>query len=206
MKDEPNQGQMEAHPQQNEDRSQEPRPFLSSGFSVHPSSFILHPSSLQERLARELAARWEQGDRVPVEELLARSPELLDAPEAALELVYEEVCLRQRHGLAVEPAEFHRRFPQWREGLEVLFRCHSLFEGQARPSALPAAGESLGSFHLLAELGRGSVGRVFLASQPALGGRLVVLKVTPRLGREHVSLARLQHTHIVPLYWAEDDR
>jgi serine/threonine protein kinase/Tfp pilus assembly protein PilF len=70
----------------------------------------------------------------------------------------------------------------------------------------PTVGDKLGEFRLLAEMGRGARGRVYLATQPALADRRVVLKVTPRSGREHVALARLQHTNIVPLYWAQDDR
>src|SRR5262249_31393989 len=54
--------------------------------------------------------------------------------------------------------------------------------------------------HLLAELGRGAFGRVFLARQEALAGRLVALKVAPNLLDEAQTLAQLQHTHIVPLY------
>src|SRR5205814_3377830 len=54
------------------------------------------------------------------------------------------------------------------------------------------------------ELGRGALGRVFLASQLSLGDRPVVLKLTPGEAREHLSLARLQHTHIVPLYSVHD--
>ncbi len=64
----------------------------------------------------------------------------------------------------------------------------------------PQVGELLAGFRLLAELGRGAAGRVFLAAQPSLGDRPVVLKVTPRGREEHLSLARLQHTNIVPLY------
>ncbi|HSB52998.1 MAG TPA: serine/threonine-protein kinase, partial [Gemmatimonadales bacterium] len=37
-----------------------------------------------------------------------------------------------------------------------------------------------------------------------LANRLVVLKITPHEGREHLSLARLQHAHIVPLYCVQD--
>src|SRR5262249_5708876 len=59
-------------------------------------------------------------------------------------------------------------------------------------------------FRLLAELGRGAHGRVFLASQPALADRPVALKVTPREEREPLALARLQHAHIVPLYLVQD--
>src|SRR5262249_10247954 len=70
----------------------------------------------------------------------------------------------------------------------------------------PALGADLGEFRLLAEIGRGSQGRVFLATQAGLADRPVVLKITPCSGHEHLALARLQHTHIVPLYSAHDDR
>ena len=69
---------------------------------------------------------------------------------------------------------------------------------------LPVAGEALGEFRLLTVLGRGVRGSVFLAVQPGLANRPVVLKITPRKGHEHLSLARLQHAHIVPLYWVQD--
>src|SRR5439155_2607158 len=38
----------------------------------------------------------------------------------------------------------------------------------------------------------------------SLGDRPVVLKLTPCEAHEHLSLARLQHTHIVPLYSVQD--
>src|SRR5919206_99916 len=44
-----------------------------------------------------------------------------------------------------------------------------------------------------------------LPGEKSLAGRRVVLKLTPCDGQEHVSLARLQHTHIVPLYSVQDD-
>src|SRR5438445_57314 len=56
----------------------------------------------------------------------------------------------------------------------------------------------------LAELGRGIRGRVFLAVQSSLGDRPVVLKVTRRSGGEHLSMARLQHPHVMPLYAVHD--
>src|ERR1700693_1944055 len=68
-----------------------------------------------------------------------------------------------------------------------------------------AADIPLADFELLAELGEGAQGRVFLARQASLADRAVVLKVTPCHGRKHLSLARLQHTHIVSLYWVHDE-
>src|SRR5437879_10410118 len=63
----------------------------------------------------------------------------------------------------------------------------------------------LEDFELLTELGQGAMGRVYLARERALGDRPIVLKVTHCRGQEHLSLARLQHTHIVPLYFAQED-
>jgi serine/threonine protein kinase len=68
----------------------------------------------------------------------------------------------------------------------------------------PCAGEELAGFRLLAELGRGAEGRVYLATQTELADRPVVLKVGPLQGGEHRSLARLQHTHIVPILSSQD--
>src|SRR5262249_50780540 len=75
---------------------------------------------------------------------------------------------------------------------------------QPMPPHFPAVGEVVGEFRLLASLGRGVRGAVFLADQPDLGNRPVVLKITPRDGREHLSLAQLRHPHIVPLYSVQD--
>jgi eukaryotic-like serine/threonine-protein kinase len=57
-------------------------------------------------------------------------------------------------------------------------------------------GERFGDFVLGRELGRGSVGRVFLATA---GGRRVVLKIAPSLlGEAHV-LGRLRHPNVTPV-------
>ena len=60
------------------------------------------------------------------------------------------------------------------------------------------------SFEILAELGAGIGGRVFLARQPALAERNVVLKVTRQKTIEAQRLASLQHSNIVPVYSVHD--
>ena len=67
---------------------------------------------------------------------------------------------------------------------------------------VPGPGEMFAGFRLVRELGRGAFGRVFLAEQASLADRPVALKVAPRLGGEVRTLARLQHTNIVPVYSA----
>jgi serine/threonine protein kinase/tetratricopeptide (TPR) repeat protein len=162
-------------------------------------------TSLTDQLATDMAQRWECGERPLAEDFLNKHPELWQQAESAIDLVYEELCLRQKFGCETSPQEFFRRFPQWRAQLAVLLRCHQALEANLAPPEFPGAGDSLGEFELLAELGRGAHSRVFLATQPSLADRLVVLKVTPPDGREHESLARLQHTHIVPLYAVQHD-
>src|SRR4051812_14768158 len=96
-----------------------------------------------------MAAAWARGGPIAAEAWIAGRPGL-DA-EAAVRLIYEEVCLRREAGEVVRPAEVMGRFPQWREELEVLFGCDRLL--QPRPGAgavFPEVGETLGTFRLLA--------------------------------------------------------
>jgi eukaryotic-like serine/threonine-protein kinase len=157
-------------------------------------------AALVERLVEDMGKRWRQGECPRTEEYLAQHPELVEHPEAALELVYEEVCLSREHGQALTEADVAQRFPRWRKKLHVLFGFHQLLETGPTPPVFPEVDEVLGDFKLLAKLGQGALGHVFLATQPGLADRAVVLKLTPCRGQEHLSLARLQHTHIVPLY------
>ena len=163
-------------------------------------------------LAEELVGRWRGGRPCRAEDILALHPEVAHQPQAAVPLIYEEICLRQERGEEFSSEEYRQRFPRWVGELDVLFQCHRLLKPAAVAPIFPAVGETLAGFRLLAELGRGLYGRVFLATQSALADRPVVLKLTPRHlhwsagpGNEHLSLARLQHTHIVPLLFVQEE-
>jgi serine/threonine protein kinase len=160
--------------------------------------------ALAASLVEEMIRLWRQGRRLITEDFLTGHPQLWEHPEAVADLIYEEVCLRQECGSDVAVEEVLRRFPQWRPQLEVLFDCQRLLGPGRDATPFPAVGESLGDFLLLEELGRGARGRAYLASQLSLGDRPVTVKVIPCEGREHLALARLQHTHIVPLYCIQD--
>ena len=71
---------------------------------------------------------------------------------------------------------------------------------QDATASLPDVGTEFVGFHLVEELGRGAFGRVYLARQGDLAGRLVALKVASGLAAESNALAQLQHTNIVPIY------
>src|SRR5438270_3697215 len=129
-----------------------------------PPSDRVRPGPLSREVAEALAAqlveemiqRWRQGERLLPEDYLARHPQLWEHPEAAADLIYEELCLRQEHGPEVPLEQVLRRFPQWRPQLEVLFDCQRVLGPRRVAPQFPQAGEHVGDFLLLAELGRGA--------------------------------------------------
>lgn len=161
-------------------------------------------SPLEAIALAEMTAAWQSGERPGAEAWIQRNPQIAAQPEIAVRLIYEEVCLREEQGEPLDSQEYYRRFPQWRDQLQVLLNCHRFVESEEPAPSFPNAGEQLGEFELLSELDRGALGRVFLATQPTLSDRPLVVKLTPQSGHEHLSLARLQHTHIVPLYLVQD--
>jgi tetratricopeptide (TPR) repeat protein len=175
----------------------------SSRAARHPDAAAGVAAGLVERFADSMTRRWGRGERPLAEEYLDRAPALWGRPEAALELVAEELVLRQEYDEPVRESDLVLRFPQWAPQVGALLACHRALAPSLSPR-FPGPGDALGDFRLVAELGRGGHGRVFLAAQPSLADRPVVLKLAPPVGHEHLSLARLQHTHIVPLYSAHN--
>jgi eukaryotic-like serine/threonine-protein kinase len=178
-----------------------------------PGSFA-EARSLKRELLDELRADWEQGAPRPPEELLTRWPgNATDDPDVA-SLLLEDYCQRQQHGdSAVHIDDYEERFPQHKDSLRSLLREHAIFkslsaDASARSSkrlALPSVGDELFDFRLRRELGRGAFARVFLAEQAGLADRPVVVKVSAIDGDEPQTLARLQHTNIVPIYSVHED-
>src|SRR5262249_389047 len=81
-------------------------------------------------------------------------------------------------------------------------------EGTSRPRApgsLPGPGDELAGFRIVRGLGRGAFARGYLAEEVQLGRRPVAIKVSRPEGDEPPILARLQHTHIVPVHSVCDD-
>lgn len=153
---------------------------------------------------------WENGNPRPAEEYLASRPELQEQPELAMRVIHEEYRLRQERGEPLLAEELFRRFPQWKLQIETLFDWQVLLQEAQEDvdnpfrDVLPNT-PLYRSYKILAELGQGGQSTVYLALQKDLDNRPVVLKVSPCEGREHLTLAQLQHANIVPLYTAHDD-
>ena len=163
------------------------------------------------RTASTVKDRWRAGEPPDLAALLAEQPELKDYPSVVLDLAYEEYRLRLRAGESLDAGEFARRFPPLERSLYLLIAAHSWLgsdsEALAQQAEItwPQPGSHFLGFDLVAEIGRGTFGRVFLATERALAGRPVVLKVALQGGQEAEMLARLRHPNIVPVYSIRQD-
>jgi hypothetical protein len=98
-----------------------------------------HPSPGTRDLAAQARAEqrdcWHRGDRVPAEFYLDRYPALRDDPEAALDLIYGEVLLREQRGETPDRQEYLGRFPAYADRLERQFALQrSLRDASPRPA------------------------------------------------------------------------
>ncbi|MCA9035320.1 MAG: serine/threonine protein kinase [Planctomycetaceae bacterium] len=158
--------------------------------------------ALIELVKLDLENRWAAGLRRLVEDYADDFPELTEIPD---ELIFEEYHVRRSHGDKVTADEICERFPSQRSRLlSVLAVTPSLakslqdrLEGGAWKTVYP--GQQIGDFELLLELGAGAFAKVFYARQRSMQ-RLVALKVSADRGAEGMTLAQLDHEHIVRVY------
>src|SRR5262245_18772831 len=75
---------------------------------VEPAPHLDSRADLQD----EQRARWQRGERVLVEQLLSQHPTVKVDAEGLLELVYNEVLLREQRGECPRHEEYVDRFPQ----------------------------------------------------------------------------------------------
>ena len=169
------------------------------------NGLTVHSDAELGRWLSDFRTLFERAKPFRVEEFFLRHPESTSNSYAAVELIYEEFCLLRETGCAESPERFLLRFPEWRSQLEVVFNCDQVMTMPSDTIVFPKPGEVFGDFRLQEELGRGINGRVYLATQPSLSDRPVVVKLSELHGDEHRSLARLQHSSIVPLLFAQEE-
>ncbi len=163
------------------------------------------------RLAETIKRRWLQGQSPDVVAVLAEHPELGRYRSVVLDLACQEYQHRLRRGESLDVEEFSGRFPSLQKSLYMLLEVQRLLDHDpqfcvgSEASCWPELEDDYLGFCLLAELGRGTFGRVFLASETALGNRLVALKVAPHGAEEAEIISRLRHTNIVPVYSIQED-
>lgn len=153
---------------------------------------------LRELVRIDLEFAWSRGDERRIEEYTRRFPILLHNPAMLGDVAMEEFRQRRTAGEDPDPLEYRRRF-----GIDLPLGVKPdqppdvNWEG----NEFPAIGDVVApGYRIVSELGRGAFGRVYLAEQADLANRKVAIKISSRLIGEAQTLARLQHTHIVPIY------
>jgi eukaryotic-like serine/threonine-protein kinase len=179
-----------------------------------------------ESLLGELIQDWKSGTPQPLRAYLERRPELIGRPVVVVELINQEVILRQMLGERPQPADYLAEFPELTESLERLFEVHALTfdtvqlpQGTMAGSAFvrphttrPAAGRlpEIPGYEIERFLGRGGMGIVYLARHQGLNRR-VALKLlqessqddpglVARFRREAEAAARCQHPNLVQIH------
>jgi serine/threonine protein kinase len=199
---------------------------------MHKPSDPTESTALRETLLTELRRRWEAGERVRVEALLNDRPELQADHALLLDLIYQEVILRESHGDQPVLAEYLQRFPHLVEQLQIQFALDGAVLDQTdgddtrefKPA--PPADQTLtggdgqhdipvvAGYQILGELGRGGMGVVYKAKDLQLD-RLVAVKMIAngsivegqrraRFRGEAEAVARLQHPNIVQIHGIDE--
>jgi serine/threonine protein kinase/Flp pilus assembly protein TadD len=124
---------------------------------------------------------------------------------------FEEYWDRLEGGEQLDPEEFCARYPApVQRSLRRLVLTHGLLYDNVKAesgnkSGWPAPGEVFLGFTLRQRLGEGGFARVYLATEPALGDRPVVVKLSLLGGAEAATLGRLRHANVIDVHSVQQD-
>jgi serine/threonine protein kinase len=168
-------------------------------------------SAAAKRIASELLRQHPADVPFDAKGVLAEHPELSQHRSVIIDLAYEEYCQKIDAGEKVSPGEFIDRFPMIQRSLRRLLEVHKFIHSHApilngsESVRWPQIGETVLGFHIVDELGQGAFSRVFLANEPGLGNRAIVLKICQGGRKEADLLGTLQHPNIVPVHSVQAD-
>jgi eukaryotic-like serine/threonine-protein kinase len=164
---------------------------------------------LYELVHVDLDLRLRTGESARVEDYLDRFPDLGHDRSAVVELIAAEYALRLQWRGHASADEYLGRFPEYADELRARFAASPPASGP-RTLVVPVGQRpDPPGYQFGAELGRGGMGVVYRAFQPALNRSVAVKTMTPgyataeeldRFRREAEAIARLDHPHIVPVY------
>jgi len=161
-------------------------------------------------IVAEAISRWKQGDPPDALAVLSDYPEVRNHKSLVLDLAYSEYRIRSTAGESIPASTFCDRFP-YRKSLHRILEIHGYVElnpdllgSSERPDRLEE-GEDFLDFVIGEKLGDGAFARVVLAREPALGDRIVVLKVAKHGAEEADTLGKLSHPNIVPVFSLGED-
>jgi serine/threonine protein kinase len=185
--------------------------------------------ALLELVLKHQVQSWRRGKRAWVEEYLTEQPPLR-TNQSVLDLICNEVLLREEIGEAPRLDEYLQRFPELASEIRLQFEVEEAIRLRATSVAEDAdeladpgprfrafaVRPAIPGYEIQEELGRGGMGIVYKARQIRLN-RIVALKTilagdlanpedSQRFVAEAEAIARLDHPHIVQIHaFAEHD-
>jgi serine/threonine-protein kinase len=161
------------------------------------------------RLLANQRARWAVGDCVLVESYVQQHPALSSDAEGLLDLIYNEVFLREQKGETPQRDEYIRRFPHLAGPIGEQFDVHQAIQIEhvstidIRPATVPG-------WELLEQIGQGGMARVHRARNEKLGTLAAVkllreehlrnTAVRKRFVAEARAASILDHPHIIKVF------
>jgi serine/threonine protein kinase len=164
-----------------------------------------------EKLAGDIVQLWmEGGQTADTLAVLRQYPELAGSSEHVAELAAVEFEQRKKNGEHINPKAFCERFAGYRSAVFKMIMAQDLLVNnpgfQPSDRSWPEPGDMWLTFELLRPLGHGAFARAFLAREPAMGNRLVAVKIALLGGSAEAEiLGRLSHDNIVPVYSIRQD-
>jgi serine/threonine protein kinase/tetratricopeptide (TPR) repeat protein len=187
---------------------------------------LLSPAQLVEAVRAEQCARWQHGEPIRAEAILDQYPALRDDADWVLQVIYQEILLREERGEIPQLEEYLSRFPRFASELRPLFAVHRVLEAnslsgsgvstpadrasRSGPTVPDPDRPAVPGYEILERLGRGGMGVVYRARQVRLD-REVALKMISagahadaaernRFQAEARAQAHLQHPHVVQVF------
>ncbi|MCC9603396.1 protein kinase [Stieleria sp. JC731] len=172
-------------------------------------------ASVVTELSRiDLEHRFNEG-LVPIaQQYIDQFPEVYEDLHWRTQVAFEEYRLRRRRGDDISKNAVGERYsvdgshwPELPVGTDSGFRLQGSVQtleqrglNQVPKDNFPRVQDTFAGYRIVSQLGEGAFSKVFLARQPDLAERYVVLKVTQSPNRESDRLASLQHSAIVPVF------
>jgi serine/threonine protein kinase/HEAT repeat protein len=185
-----------------------------------PRSGPVRAAALVEMVKIDLDHQWQGGRHVRLEAYLKALPELGTADTVDADLILAEYQARQGAKHPPKFADFVARFPNQAVELRRLLQNGAPAQkGTLRPASSdrqsPSPGreslpEQFGRYRIIKELGKGGMGRVYLAHDLKLDRKVAVKvphfaaedspNVRERFFREAKAAAHLDHPNVCPVY------